>query len=222
MPMMNWNMPAFRLVALSAVAGIIAGVTALYVMGGPDGNMAAEEPGAAACMAKREKVAALEPAIRGEVAALLPADSPRSLAGLAFHGPRGEPLTLADFAGKAVLVNLWATWCVPCRTEMPALDGLQREMGSDRFEVAAINVDRGDDQKPKAFLKETGIQSLAYYRDDTLGVFDELKTRGLALGLPVTLLVDEEGCLLAHMNGPAEWASEDAKRLIEAALPAGS
>jgi len=84
--------------------------------------------------------------------------------------------------------------------------------------VVAINVDRGGDEKPKAFLEETGIKSLAYYRDSSLGVFNELKTRGLALGLPVTLLVDEDGCLLAHMNGPAEWASEDAKRLIRAAV----
>jgi len=219
MPMMK-KFPAFGLVALSAVAGIIAGVTALYVIGGPDGNIAAGTTGeTAACSAKLERAQALSPVIGGEVAAMLPAEKAQSLEDLRFNGPDGQPMTVADLSGKTVLVNLWATWCVPCRTEMPALDALESEMGSDRFEVVAINVDRGDDEKPKAFLQETGIKSLAYYRDSSMGVFNDLKTRGLALGLPVTLLLDEDGCLLAHMNGPAEWASEDAKKLIEAALP---
>ena len=216
---MKWNFPAFRLVALSALAGILAGVTALYVIGVPNGNTAAEVA-ENACSAASEKAAAIEPAIQGHVAAMLPAQEPQSLGDLGFNGPDGKPLALADLSGKTLLVNLWATWCVPCRTEMPALDALQRELGSDSFEVVAINVDRGGDEKPKAFLQETNIEALAYYRDNTMGVFNDLKTRGLALGLPVTLLVDEEGCLLAHMNGPAEWASDDAKKLIEVALPA--
>jgi hypothetical protein len=87
-------------------------------------------------------------------------------------------------------------------------------MGGEAFEVMAINVDTGDDTKPKKFLAEAGIEALGYYRDSTLDLFNELKRRGLALGLPVTLLVDGDGCLLAHMNGPADWASPDAKRLI--------
>ncbi len=148
---------------------------------------------------------------------MLPADPPQSLKGLAFNAPDGKPMTLADRAGKTVLLNLWATWCFPCREEMPALDALQKELGSEKFEVIAVNVDTGDDTKPKKFLAETGIETLGYYRDNTLSLFNELKTRGLALGLPVTLLVDADGCLLAHMNGPADWASEDAKRLIAAA-----
>jgi hypothetical protein len=79
-------------------------------------------------------------------------------------------------------------------------------------------VETGDDTKPKAFLDEINVDSLAFYRDNTVGLFNELRRRNLALGLPVTLLIDEEGCLLAHMNGPAEWASPDAKALIRAAL----
>ncbi|MBA3446863.1 MAG: TlpA family protein disulfide reductase, partial [Pseudaminobacter sp.] len=98
------------------------------------------------------------------------------------------------------------------------LNALQKGMGGDAFEVVAINIDTGDDAKPKKFLADTGVDALAYYRDNTLDLFTELKTRGLALGLPVTLLVDGEGCLLAHMNGPAEWASDDAKKLIATAL----
>ena len=145
---------------------------------------------------------------------MLPADPPQSLKALAFNDPDGKPMTLADRSGKTVLLNLWATWCFPCREEMPALDALQKEAGSDKFEVIAVNVDTGDDVKPKKFLVETGIDTLGYYRDNTLGLFNDLKKRGLALGLPVTLLIDAEGCLLAHMNGPAHWAGEDAKRLI--------
>ncbi|WP_173933667.1 TlpA disulfide reductase family protein [Chelativorans sp. Marseille-P2723] len=222
MPKVKSSFPAFRLVALSAVAGIIAGVIALYVMGGPDGNILADSGDSAACTAKAEKVAAIEPFIKGEVAAMLPADPPRLLSDLGFSGPDGASLTLEDLGGKTLLVNLWATWCAPCREEMPALDTLQEELGSDLFEVAAINIDRGDDEKPKAFLNEIGVQSLAFYRDSSTAIFNELKTRGLALGLPVTLLLDEDGCLLAHMNGPAEWSSEDAQNLVQASLPDGS
>lgn len=91
-------------------------------------------------------------------------------------------------------------------------------MGGDEFEVVAVNVDTGGDEKPKKFLAEIGIENLGYYRDNTLGLFNDLKRRSLALGLPVTLLVDRDGCLLAHMNGPAEWAGDDAARLVDAAL----
>ena len=156
--------------------------------------------------------------LTGEVAALLPADPPQSMKSLAFNGPDGKPMTIADHAGKTVLLNLWATWCAPCRAEMPALDALQKEKGSNAFEVVAVNVDTGDDAKPKKFLKEIGVETLGFYRDPTIALFNEAKTRGLALGLPVTMLIDGEGCLIAHMNGPAEWSSPDAKRLVEAAL----
>lgn len=130
----------------------------------------------------------------------------------------GDSVSLASLRGEVVLVNLWATWCYPCREEMPSLDALELEMGGESFEVVAINVDTGDDTKPKKFLDETGINALGYYRDATMEVFNELKRRGLALGLPVTLLVGADGCLLAHMNGPADWSGEDAKRVVRAAL----
>ena len=141
---------------------------------------------------------------------------------LAFDSPDGKPMTIADHAGKTVLLNLWATWCAPCRAEMPALDRLQADLGGGRFEVVAVNVDSGDDVKPRKFLTETGVKELGFYRDNTLSLFEDLKGRGLALGLPVTLLVGADGCMLAHMNGPAAWESPDAKRLIEAAIAAGA
>jgi thiol-disulfide isomerase/thioredoxin len=216
--------PALRLILLALVAGALAGAVAVYVTSRPAGNNQAEAPAAsvseadvAACTAKADKAKALAASATGDVAAMLAADPPQSLKALAFNAPDGRPMTLADRSGKTVLLNLWATWCFPCREEMPALNALQKEMGSEKFEVMAVNVDTGDDAKPKKFLSETGIDTLGYYRDNTLSLFNELKTRGLALGLPVTLLIDGDGCLLAHMNGPANWASDDAKKLIAAA-----
>lgn len=217
--------PALRLILLAAVAGALAGAVAVYVTSRPAGNNGAEtsatsvsEADVAACAAKADIAKEVAASATGDVAAVLPADPPQSVKALAFNTPGGKPMTLAERAGKTVLLNLWATWCAPCREEMPALDALQKELGGEKFEVIAVNVDTGDDVKPKKFLAETGIEGLGYYRDNTLALFNDLKKRGLALGLPVTLLIDDEGCLLGHMNGPADWAGTDAKRLIEAAI----
>ena len=100
---------------------------------------------------------------------------------------------------------------------MPALNNLQKEMGGEDFEVVAVNIDTGTDEKPKAFLEETGVVALGYYRDSTMGVFNVMKKEGLAFGLPVTLIIDPKGCLVSAMNGPAVWDSADAKALIAAA-----
>ncbi|RUU60916.1 TlpA disulfide reductase family protein [Mesorhizobium sp. M2C.T.Ca.TU.002.02.1.1] len=216
--------PATRLILAALVAGVLAGAVAVYVSESGFGNNAPEKVAAAtgkddaACAAKADRAKAIAAKAVGQVAALQPADPPQSLKSLAFNGPDGKPMTIADHAGKTVLLNLWATWCAPCRAEMPALDALQKEKGSNAFEVVAVNVDTGDDTKPKKFLKEIGVQTLGFYRDPTIALFNEAKTRGLALGLPVTMLIDADGCLIAHMNGPAEWSSPDAKRLVEAAL----
>ena len=216
--------PARRAILYALLAGAIAGAVAVYVREGlsgnnaPDGIAAAPAPAADdKCVAKAEAAKTLAASATGEVAAMMPADPPQSLSYLAFNGPDGRPMTLADHKGKTVLVNLWATWCAPCRAEMPALNALQKAQGSDDFEVVAINVDTGDDVKPKKFLSETGVDALGYYREATLTLFNDLKKKGLALGLPVTMLVDGEGCLLANMNGPAEWSGPDALRLVKAA-----
>ncbi|MFB2550404.1 thiol:disulfide interchange protein TlpA [Ensifer soli] len=211
--------PAGRLIAAAAVLGLVAGAAAIYVKETWSGNGAggAGVQTAASCPLAKETVAAVTPFLKGQVAAMAPADDPRPMTGLAFTGDGGKPLTLDDFAGKTLLVNLWATWCVPCREEMPALNALQAAMGGDRFEVVAINIDTGDDEKPKAFLEETGVDALGLYRDASMGVFNTLKKEGLAFGLPVTLLLDANGCLVAAMNGPAIWDSADAKALVTAA-----
>lgn len=219
--------PTGRLLVMAAIAGALAGAVAVYAsitLSGNNGTapqqpaVAANSADAALCEAKAEKAKTVADAATGQVAAMLPANPPQSLKALAFNAPDGKPMRLADREGKTLLVNLWATWCAPCRAEMPALNTLQKEMGSDKFEVVAVNVDTGDDEKPKKFLAEIGVDALGFYRDNTLDLFNDLKKRGLALGLPVTLLVDGDGCLLANMNGPAEWAGKDAKHLIETAL----
>lgn len=215
----RFNLPTGWLIAAAVAAGIVAGgAFGVYVMGDPSGNnaprLAASSEDDEACALKQDLATVAGAAARGEVAAMLAASPPQSLKGLSFDAPDGTPMTMADLSGRTVLLNLWATWCAPCRHEMPALNRLQAEEGGADFEVVAINVDTGTDEKPKRFLEETQVDALGFYRDATMGVFNELKRRGLALGLPVTVLIDADGCMLAHMNGPAEWASPDARALI--------
>ncbi|MGW9231488.1 thiol:disulfide interchange protein TlpA [Pseudorhizobium sp. NPDC055634] len=209
------GLPSARLIVIAAIAGLMAGAVAVYVRnaGSGNGEVAA---GAGACEGAVELARSVDEFARGEVAAMAAATSPR-LIDLSFKGPQGQDLKTTDFAGKTVLLNLWATWCGPCREEMPALNNLQKEMGGEDFEVVAVNIDTGTDEKPKAFLAETGVDALGYYRDSTMGVFNVMKKEGLAFGLPVTLIIDPKGCLVSAMNGPAVWDSADAKALIAAA-----
>ena len=134
-----------KIIAAALALGLFAGAAVLYVKGQGSGNAAVAEAGA--CEVNEAVAASLNAAAKGDVAAMLPASEPQSLASLAFNGPDGKPMTLADFKGKTVLLNLWATWCVPCREEMPALNALQAGAGSDKFEVAAVNVDTGERRK---------------------------------------------------------------------------
>jgi thiol-disulfide isomerase/thioredoxin len=215
--MTNGTRPPRRtlLVGIAAVA-LMAGLAGIYVIGGADGN----RQQAGSCSAAASLAAEIAPLARGEVAAFLPAKNPNTLSDLAFSNDAGAPLTLADFRDRVVLVNLWATWCAPCRKEMPALDQLQAELGSDDFEVVAVSVDQTGEEKPRAFLKEIGVSNLAFYADPTMKIFQDVRARGRAPGLPTTLLVDGKGCEIGALMGPAEWASEDAKALVRAAIEA--
>jgi thiol-disulfide isomerase/thioredoxin len=217
------GLPSVKLILIAAVAGVLAGAAAVYVKQVGSGNGNGETAGLTGdCKAAKGLSQALSPFTKGQVAAMVAAQQPLSLKTVSFKGAEGQPLSVQNFAGKTVLLNLWATWCVPCREEMPALNALQKDLGSDKFEVVAVNIDTGDDEKPKAFRSETGIDTLGYYRDNTMGVFNALKKQGLAFGLPVTLLLDDKGCLISAMNGPAAWDSDDAKGLIKAAVSSGT
>jgi len=203
----------YRTLALATVAGLVAGLAGVYGIVGFGRNVAAPE-----CRGAQKTAERLAPLAHGEVAAVVTAAAPQRLPVLAFHDSTGAQKTLAAWQGRTVLLNLWATWCVPCRKEMPALDALQARLGSPDFQVIAINIDTRDPDKPKAWLKDIGINRLGYYADPSAKVFQELKSVGKAVGMPTTILVDPAGCEIATLAGPAEWASEDAVKLVQAAI----
>jgi thiol-disulfide isomerase/thioredoxin len=202
------------LVLLGGVVGVAVGLAGIYGIGRLMGN-AGTDP---ACKGAVETARRIAPFARGEVAAVGVVKASKTLPPLAFKDASGTEKTLADWRGRTVLLNLWATWCVPCRKEMPALDALQARLGGPDFDVVAVNIDTRDADKPKAWLKDTGIGKLGYYADNSAKVFQDLKAAGKAFGMPTTLLVDPNGCELAALAGPAEWASDDAVKLVTAAL----
>lgn len=201
------------MVVAGGVAGVAVGLAAVYGIK----TMERNAPDAACAQAAR-LTQSLAPLARGEVAAFAVADPSRRLPDLAFRDGNGAERHLADWRGRTVLLNLWATWCVPCRKEMPALAALEEKLGGPGFEVVAVNIDTRDSDKPRAWLKEVGIDRLGYYADPSARIFQELKVVGRAAGMPTTLLVDPSGCELGTMAGPAEWASEDGIKLVAAAL----
>jgi thiol-disulfide isomerase/thioredoxin len=195
------------------IAGIAIGLAAVYGIGrflrnAPD----------AACAPAVKLAKRIAPFARGEVAALVPAERPLRLPDLGFHDVAGGEHHLADWRGRTVLLNLWATWCVPCRKEMPALDALEGKLGGPAFEVVAVNIDTRNPDKPRTWLKDVGVGRLAYYADPSAKVFQDLKIVGRATGMPTTVLVDPSGCEIGTLAGPAEWASDDAVKLVSAAL----
>ena len=204
----------FAIILAGGIAGVIVGLAGVYGIA----TLTRNAGGDVACRPAIDLAKKLAPLARGEVAAVNVAKSPLQLPDLTLRDADGKPLTLAHWRGRTVLLNLWATWCVPCRKEMPALDALEQRLGGPGFEVVAINIDTRDPDKPKSWLKEVGVQKLAYYADPTARAFQDLKAVGRAFGMPTTLLVDPQGCEIATIAGPAEWASGDAIKLIKAAL----
>jgi thiol-disulfide isomerase/thioredoxin len=198
-------------VAVAAVLiGGIAGYVGIYGLKGAGGDPV--------CRAAVDTAKRIAPLAHGEVAALTMASKPLKLPDLAFEDSDGKPKKLSDWQGKTVLVNLWATWCVPCRKEMPALNRLQTMLKGPNFEVVAVNIDTRDQEKPKNFLKDANVANLGYFNDQKAKVFQDLKSIGRALGMPTSVLVDGKGCEIATIAGPAEWDSDDAVKLIRAAL----
>jgi thiol-disulfide isomerase/thioredoxin len=158
----------------------------------------------------------LDATATGELAALVGTGTGRGYADLAFIDAAGKPLTLADYAGKKLLVNFWASWCVPCRAEMPALEALAAAENSDDFAVVTINTAEAQAGKAEAFFSEGKWANLPFLVDDKFAVLDRLKVTAVSAGLPTSLLIDAKGCELAVLQGPAEWASEDGRRVIAA------
>jgi thiol-disulfide isomerase/thioredoxin len=213
-PSSSFAKKRLALVLAGGVAGVAVGLAGVYGIGTLTRNAGANT----ACKPALELAGKVAPFARGEVAAVNIAKSPLKVPDLAFQDANGKPLTLADWRGRTVLLNLWATWCVPCRKEMPSLDALQTRLGGPNFEVVTVNIDTRDTDKPKAWLKEVGVSKLNYYADPAAKTFQDLKAAGRAFGMPTTLLIDPNGCEIGTIAGPAEWASDDAIKLIEAAL----
>ncbi|WP_332700762.1 TlpA disulfide reductase family protein [Devosia sp.] len=176
------------------------------------------------CPVQAEAAAVIGEAALGELAALNGTGEGRGYATMAFKDADGADMTIADFKGKALLVNFWASWCVPCREEMPALDALATKYNSDAFMVLPINLDIGEGglAKALAFLDENNFANLPLYADNTFAAFDRLKQQAVAVGLPATLVLDENGCELGVLQGPAEWNTPDGEAVIAALLGLGA
>ena len=150
----------------------------------------------------------------GHMAAFVYKSEPVELPSVKFVDAKGEAKTLADWKGRTVLLNLWATWCAPCRKEMPDLDKLQAELGGDKFEVIALGIDRGGVKAAEKFLEQVAAKKLALYVDSTAKMAGDLRV----IGLPATLLIDADGREVGRLLGPAEWASDEAKALIRSVM----
>lgn len=175
--------------------------------------------GGGACRVSAAMAQGLLPLAVGEVAGMKIESDPIPLPDLAFDGSDGKRLTLASFKDKTVLLNLWATWCEPCKREMPALDKLQTAFEGRRFEVVAVNIDTRNFDRPKQWLADNGIRRLAYYADAKAQIFQDLRRLGEVDGLPTTILLGPDGCKLGKLSGWAEWASPEGIAMMTAALP---
>ncbi len=175
---------------LAAGAGFIA---ALFVPGmGPGmrgaGHMAAEQEAAASAPA---------------LGAFVKPAEPQAVPDLSFTSADGKPHRLSEWRGKVVLLNLWATWCAPCKVEMPSLDRLQAKLGGDAFAVLALSVDRTGIGKPAEFFSGNNISHLAVYNDSESAATAALR----ASGLPVSVVLDGQGREAGRLTGPADWDS---------------
>lgn len=132
-------------------------------------------------------------------------ESPIPIPDIAFLDHNDELHTLIDFKGKFVLLNIWATWCTPCREEMPALDRLQEKMGGDRFTVVALSIDEAGMGVVNAFYTEIGIKNLQRYIDHSGDATLDLSV----IGIPTTLLIDPNGNEISRLLGPAEWDDDN-------------
>ncbi len=198
---------------LAAIVAAIAGFGTVYVSFAPSDNGETEVSGGPG--GATGPLAGLN---KGSMAPLLVRPKPLDLPEIAFADKDGKPKSLGDFSGKVVLLNIWATWCLPCREEMPALDKLETKLGGKDFEVVAVNIDKSGSDKAAAFLSETGATHLALYTDPSGKLFSTLKT----VGMPTTLVIDRNGKEIGRLIGPADWASPEAFAVIEAAIGEGA
>ena len=150
----------------------------------------------------------------GPMAAFLVHTAPKDITAFIFTDKDNKQRSLSDWKGKVVLLNLWATWCAPCRKEMPDVAKLQKELGGAEFEVVALSIDRKGLAASQAFLKETGADNLAAFVDPEGNSLKALQ----ALGLPATVLIDRNGKERGRLLGPADWSSPESKAIVKLLL----
>lgn len=181
-----------RVIAAAAILAVVAGLAVLYVMMPAPVHDAAHPP---------------QP-----LAKLAVAQSPKSIPDVAFSDASAKRLGLADFKGRYVLLNLWATWCGPCVKELPALARLSRAVPADKLTVVAVNVGRSDAAETKAFLAKHKADALNVYVDGNVALMRAFT----AYGLPVSVLIDPQGREIARATGAAEWDAPEAVEYFKA------
>ena len=144
-------------------------------------------------------------------------DAPREMLSPPFTDGAGRDLTLAVFRGRVVLLNIWATWCVPCREEMPTLDALQGRLGGAGFHVLPLSIDRAGEGPVRRFYDEIGIRNLGLYQAEDLRAMLAFAV----VGLPTTILIDRAGREIARRAGPAEWDSPGAIAQFQSVIENG-
>ncbi len=155
-------------------------------------------------------MAAIDALRDGTIKKLVLHSEPKAAGTSSFVGPDGTDYDLSQFKGRYVLLNFWATWCAPCRAEMPSLDALQRDFGGDKFQVVTVATGRNPLPAVRKFFEEVGITSLPMYRDPKQKLAREMAV----LGLPITVILDPEGNEIARLRGDAEWNSESARAIV--------
>ena len=201
--------------ALAAVAGFVA----VYVNFGLDGNVTSPAPQATADRPapKAASGGGIDGLNKGHMSAFVVHAEAQDVPEFSFGADGDGEKSISQWKGKVVLLNLWATWCAPCRKEMPDLDKLKADLGGADFDVVAISIGRGGFDKPREFLKEIKVGHLKLYNESSGRLGPKLK----AFGMPTTLLIDRNGKEIGRLIGPAEWASEDAVTLLKAAIGKG-
>jgi thiol-disulfide isomerase/thioredoxin len=155
-------------------------------------------------------VSALKEMRSGDMAKLIVHDAPLPRLEGTFQDLHGNPITLDAYRGKVVLLNFWATWCPPCRAEMPSIDRVAGALGGADFAVIPLSTDRGGVERADRFLKDIQVQNLATMHDRD----GKMSRDAGILGLPVTLILDREGREVARMIGDANWDSPEARALL--------